>query len=257
MPAALGESTKRHCQHFVYETADGELYTSIYVRKEFIRRWVRSLIRIAFAVDFFGTVDDALADLEQDFSIREIKASLHAIANMLRENGDLRNTKEASKEFGRLAVSTLARFDRRFSGRFTNNLCGCQTGGKQIHVDYNSLLGELRQFVQAVDDFPDCPINGFLDFSNPLGRAGQLLKHESVKETKAGEKLSEFAKEEAIIDCRKCAQIGDAVIAIEQPKSWCLAHIDAAFETLCHATQKPHKRIESERATEPDVPKLY
>jgi hypothetical protein len=42
VPVALGESTTRHSSHIAEATADGELWTSLYVRKEFIARWILS-----------------------------------------------------------------------------------------------------------------------------------------------------------------------------------------------------------------------
>src|SRR5712692_6592412 len=60
IPVALAESTPKHCQHFEEEIKDGELYSSIYIRMEFIRRWICEHIRIALTIAHFENVHDAL-----------------------------------------------------------------------------------------------------------------------------------------------------------------------------------------------------
>ena len=69
---ALGQSTKRHEEHFRNATAGGHLGTSVYIRMEFIRRWICDLIRLALEVDQFESVDEALVYLEQDFRPRAV-----------------------------------------------------------------------------------------------------------------------------------------------------------------------------------------
>ena len=59
IPPALGQSTPKHRQHFQENVTNGTLYTSYYIRMEFIRRWVFSGLRVAFAVEHFGRLDDA------------------------------------------------------------------------------------------------------------------------------------------------------------------------------------------------------
>jgi len=61
--AALGESSSVHCAHFAETTADGSLHTSVYVRKEFILRWITKDIDLAFQIDHFDSVSDALYHL--------------------------------------------------------------------------------------------------------------------------------------------------------------------------------------------------
>ena len=175
---------------------------------------------------------------------------------MLRDKVDVTNSKAVAKEIGRIAVKNLKQFDRRFPSKIQNS-CGCKTGGKSLEVDYNRFYEDLRLFVESVDNVPDCPINGFLGFGTGHGRAETLLKHPGVDKTKSGENLATLVSKQKWIDCKSCEKIGDAVIAIEQPSSWTLTHIDADFNVLCEATGRSHKPIKSLRAVDADAPRLY
>ena len=71
--AVLGDSTKDHVKHVMEQIAGGRLYSSTYLRMEFIRRWFCDAARMAFTIDQFRDVSDALIYLEQGFSPREMK----------------------------------------------------------------------------------------------------------------------------------------------------------------------------------------
>lgn len=245
---SLGESTRAHCQHFAEAVSDGDLHTSIYIRKEFVRRWILGYIRIAFTVDHFSGLSDALFDLNQDFGIRDVKVQNHAIAMLLKEKGAIQNSRSAAIEFGRLAVAELRKFDRCFRSRIPN-ASGCRIGGKPLKVDFNHLFADLHAFVASVESITDCPVNEFLHFGGN-GPASRLLEVREVQKTKAGMQLAELLARGKWITCRECATIGDAIIALEQPQGFCLVHIDKDFKVLCFATGLPHKLILSERAVE-------
>jgi hypothetical protein len=248
IPVSLGESTAAHCDHFAEQVADGTLHTSVYIRKEFIHRWVRYYIEMAFTADHFSDLPSALFHLNQAFSTRDIKTENHAIAVLLQQKGRINNCRSMAKELGRLAVGELKRFDRLFQSR-TRNTCGCQIGGKELKVDYNYFFDDLRRFVTSIGVVTDCRVNEFLGFSRH-GSAPRLLEVEGVHKTKAGKELSRLYEERKWTTCVKCAKIGDAVIALEQPNSFCLVHIDHDFKVLCSATNRPYKPILSERAIE-------
>jgi hypothetical protein len=255
VPPAIGESTPAHCQHFRDEVADGRLFTSVYVRKEFIRRWVLDRIDVACRIDHFSDVPTALRDLSHDYG-RKPKGTVDVIASILNEKGRIDSTRSMAKEIARLAVSILKKFDYVLRAR-ANDSTGCKIGAHVLTVDYNHLFDDLRDFVKSVGNVTDCPVNEFLGFSRPRGNAPRLLEVPDVqKKTEAGKHLATFAKERKWIECRECASIGDAVIALDQPPSWCLLHIDHAFKLLCVATRKPNKPILSERAVETDVPRI-
>ncbi len=66
---ALGNSTAAHNQHFAEQVQGGSLWSSTYVRMEFIRRWFCDMVRMALTI---AQCDDVAGRpcviLEQDFS---------------------------------------------------------------------------------------------------------------------------------------------------------------------------------------------
>lgn len=255
VPVALGESTPAHCSHFADAVADGSCWTSIYIRNEFIRRWIRDYIIMAFTVDHFRDLPTALYHLEQDFRIRDVKTGIHALAILLAQKGAIENSHEMAKELARLAIGNLRKFDRRFPRR-TSNSCGCRIGGKELRVDFNHLFEDLRAFIDSIKEVDDCPINRFLARSRN-GLAGRLLKgRDVVSGTKSGKNLQALYDKGKPITCRQCKTIGDAVIVLDQPPSWCLVHIDKDFQILCPAVDHDNKLIQAERAIETNVPKV-
>ncbi len=254
VPVALAESTPAHCRHFTDAVGDGQFYTSVYIRKEFIRRWIRECIRIAFNIDHFQDLPSAMHYLNQDFSIRDVKTQNYLFAEMLREKGSVHSGRDMAKEFARLAIGKLRKFDRKFARR-TSNSCKCKIGGKELKVDFNNLFDDLRTFLRSVGVVDDCPVNAFLGL-NKSGKGARLLQADRVEETKAGKNLAKLKGKEKWVTCKECATIGDAVIALDQPRSWCLVHIDQDFPILCKANGRQHKQILSERAVDRDVPKI-
>jgi hypothetical protein len=245
---ALGNSTPRHVAHFQQETSC-ERVSSVYIRKEFIRRWFCDMVRLALTVAQHGNVADALAILSQDFG-RAPKSALSAIGRFLRDRGAFDNSAQAAEEIASLAYRTLLLFDHVFGVRI-GNACGCQIGGRSPDADCNHLLDNLQEFyVEFVEPVKDCPVNGFLDLANEQGRARQLTRHPRAGGIDSVEKLSSYAAVGRQVSCPECGPIGDAVIALEQPTACCLVHIDAAFNVLCPALQREHKQLKSLLAVE-------
>jgi hypothetical protein len=247
---ALGSSTSAHNRHFAEAVKDGKLWTSTYIRMEFIRRWFCDLVRIALTIAHCDEVTDALILLEQDFRPRNVKGTLAGVAHLLRETGTISNTRSSAEEIGSLAIRWLKLFDKVFPARI-GNLCRCQIGGRTPPIDYNHLLDDLRAFYESfLTPVTDCEVNVFLDFGNPSGRTAVLLEDDSVRKLSVGLRLADLARHDTWVTCKECSTIGDAIIGLEQPPSWCLVHLDASFNELCRARQRPHKQIRSAKAVQ-------
>lgn len=248
-PVAIGESTPSHIAHFKQETGDGVLWTSVYIRKEFIHRWVLIYFEMAASVRQYDNLADALNHLNQDFSGRNVKARSDINAAILREKGSLRNTRETAVEIARIGILILRRFDTVLRQKI-NNQSGCKIGGASCPVDFSHLFDDLRSFADRVGTVYDCPINEYLGFEKPNGHAAKLLACNGVKITKSGESLNKLLEKKTHITCKQCKKIGDAVIVMEQLPSWHLAASDIDFQTLCSALNKPLKPILSERGVD-------
>jgi hypothetical protein len=245
---ALGFSTSRHCDHFPQETKDGSLWSSVYIRMEFIRVWFCEFARIAFTIEHFDNVEEAMYYLEQEFSQRQNKSDIAGIGSFVNEMGPLRNCRAASEEFASLAMRWLKTFDFVFPARIRNS-CRCQIGGKTPNIDYNHFLADLHQFYEVFQTpVVDCEIKTALGLQKPMGRAASLINDPKAATLNVVTTLERQRRDKSEVTCVECARIGDAVIALEQPGAWMLIHTDKSFDDLCRVLGKDHKKILSLRA---------
>ena|SRR5258708_1376791 len=140
---ALGSPSHKHNMHFSEAVRDGKLYTSVYIRMEFIRHWVCYFIRAALYFAQCDTVANALYHLEQAFG-RGPKDALSMIQQHLTGCGSL-SSETSAEEIASLALRFLDKFDRVFPSSITNS-CKCQIGDTSPVVDYNSILQDLYDF---------------------------------------------------------------------------------------------------------------
>ena len=252
--AATGFSSGPHSAHFDEQTADGELCTSFYVRKETLRRWVCDIIAFAQMVDMSSRVSDALTWWADEYG-RKPKLLGQLIGAALRDKLNLSddNTRGAAVEIAQIALDLIEIFDVKLVSR-TRNTAGCRIGGSEVDVDGNRLLTDLSSFRdEFLKEVEDCPVNEFLQFRTPKGRTAKLLGCESMKARgkAACESLQVLYEGRAHISCVQCAKIGDPVIAMEQPGNTTLVHIDRSFDDLCECTGRNHKKIRSNASFKP------
>lgn len=245
VPAALGQVPQRQREQFKSITEQCQLFSSVYVRMESIRRFVRSYIRIAVRIAQFKSVSDALVHLEQDFGIRDVKATVRVMSEVLRRQGALSDCDVAAEEIGRLAVLWLAEFDAVFSSQI-NNVSKCQIGGMNLEVDFNCLLDDLQRFYADFSEpVLDCEINEYLRKSR---RARKVRNDAACSKLSPVAAFNEIVTDSKHIDCKTCSKIGDMVISLEVPQSMGIAHVDASYDALCAAQQLASFKIPSERS---------
>jgi hypothetical protein len=204
--AVLGDSTKDHVEHVKEQISGGKLWTSTYLRMEFIRRWFCDAVRIAFTIDQFRDVSDALVYLEQDFSPRNMKGNLAAMAKFLSNVGVMNNSVAAAKEMASVAVGWLRTFDLVFESRIPNT-CHCQIGSKSPDVDYNRLFADLRTFYEEfLTPVTNCEVNNFLQLGNPRAKAVLLLADAKSMKLPVVRNLSDYRGAGVKITCKKSAR---------------------------------------------------
>lgn len=249
---AMAKVPALQAEAFTERVGDSDLYASVYVRMESIRRFVRSQIRVAMRIKQFDSVSDALFHLEQDFSIRDVKATIAATALFMRNRGAMSSPADAAEEMGRIAVHWLLEFDELFSSQI-NNSSQCSIGGKQLDVDFNTLLSDLHAFYE---DFSvvveDCPVSTFLEKSK---RLKLVLETDSCESLDVVEAYRDLRSKGSVINCKACAKLGDLVISLEVPQSMGIAHVDDSFDALCDSQGITSCKIPSERSlySEPNL----
>lgn len=247
---SLGRSTANHKAAFQKETAGTDFYSSAYVRMESIRRWVHDYIRVAIIINGYGSVDEALDHLQQDFGVRATKATIAGIVDLLRRTGTLGNNALAAEEMARVAVYWLHDFDRKFRSRIPNR-CRCRKGDAVLTVDFDTLLTDLHAFYEDFKQpVTDCYVNDFLATKAKRRDLESIRGDAKSSKTTAVQNFDKLESKSKHITCKECAQIGDLVIALEQPPKTAIAHIDKAFVSLCGALKKNSVPIISQRAAE-------
>jgi hypothetical protein len=243
--AALGDSYVPQNQLLASEVEGGTLWSSVYIRMEYIRRWFCDMSRMAITISLCSDVSDALIVLEQDFKPRNVKGVLASIAMFLRERGSLSNTRRAAEEVASSAIRMIEHFDDVFPKRIPNT-CHCQVGGMTPDVDYNRLLEDIHKFRESfLTPVQDCEVNAFLQLDRSRGRVATLLGDKAVRALGVGKFLEEYRGKKKWVTCKECSRIGDVVIALEQPSSWCLVHTDRSFNELSRCLDREHTLIKS------------
>jgi hypothetical protein len=167
----IGTSTAEHCRVIKDAIGDGQKWSSVYIRMEYIRVWVCGWAYVAFQIEQSSSVSDTLYLLEQDFHIHKVKSSLAMIATYLQRAGTMTNTRAAAEEVASLALAILGDFDAAFASRI-NNACKCQIGSKNPTIDYNHLILDVHRFYQEfLTPVTNCEVNRYLQLQNPAGRA--------------------------------------------------------------------------------------
>lgn len=253
VPAATSLSTEAHGRHYADTVRDGQQWTSIYIRKEFIAGFFCELAYVASYTAQRTSVRDALRLLSQRYSIRAIKVDLIAIAHLLEQRNAMDNPHSAAEEIGRLAINWLKTFDKVFRNRIPN-ACGCRIGQKQPSIDYNTLLTDLSAFYEDfTEPVDDCPVNDFVGIGDSNGRGQALVDEKTTNQLDSVKNLAKLLATGTRFVCDDCRKIGDAVIALEQPADVCLVHLDKAYTKFCPFLKRENKQIKSAIAIDQDT----
>lgn len=203
---------------------------------------------MAIAIKQCTSSSHALDLLSQDFSARRIKTSMTVFAKILKDRGAFEDTNLMAEEVASVAMQWLEHFDRVFVSRIPN-ACGCEIGSKNPNVDYNDLLYSLHKFyIEIHTNITDCKINSYIGIPTTKPRVRGVQDDQNASKEQAVVKLEELiSTPKRKINCKNCSSIGDLVIALEQPRSWTLVHIDNSFDALCGCLKSKHKKIDSMR----------
>ena len=108
--------------------------------------------------------------------------------------------------------------------------------------DFSTLFENVRTFLRSLQIEDGCKIDKFLNLRKP-SKASKLLELSDISEKmSAGKALAKLKETGKGITCNDCKKIGDIVIALKQQAAWSLVHIDSAFDILCQATGRDHKK---------------
>lgn len=254
------EAYKRHLQA---QLDSRRCYVSDYVLMEFRRSFVCSLIGFYFYLELptIQTVGDACQLWSQKYSKADLKAVLTLVGKLL-DAHELGHEDPDDLHTARLALGRyIKRVDAKIRGKFkdaSKDTTHCGRAAVPLSVSITSLSEDLRTFEDAFGDTATCRqrcriddvlLSRYRTEVEKCAAAASTLPKNSANRGFIGiaEHLKEVLEKGADgCTCKHCAKIGDAVIALDAPRSMQLEHTDAAFNHLCPLVDQPHRCHQSE-----------
>ena len=254
------EAYKRHLQE---QLDSRRCYVSDYVLMEFRRSFLCSLIGFYFYLELptIQTIGDACQLWSQKYSKADLKAILTLLGKLL-DAHELGHDEPDDLETARLALGRyIKRVDTKIRGRFkdaSKDTTHCGRAAVPLSVSLTSLSEDLRKFEDTFGDTESCRQRCRIDdvllsryrseVETYVATASTLPKNSAnrgfIDVVKHLKEVFEMGADGCT--CRQCAKIGDAVIALDAPRSMQLEHTDAAFNHLCPPVDQRHRCHQSE-----------
>ncbi|MFY9222755.1 MAG: hypothetical protein WAQ98_08810 [Blastocatellia bacterium] len=254
--------TSKYKEYFKSKFGDDPCYISNYVQMEFKRSYIMSLIVFYNILDLptIPTIGEAFAFSSNSFEKSELKADLQ-IANLLATYKlDWSEPRDKIKALEILAAY-VKRLDIKLRRQFKNigqNSMRCTRANVQLDIKLENSRSDLKKFVNTFDDKKTCrskcSIDKFLlniyqtEVSKYITESKQLSRNtDNLGFIKIAENLEKALLEKAkVCTCDFCERIGDAVIALDAPRTMQLEHTDKSFNHLCKSINQPHQKHPSE-----------
>ena len=255
--------TLAYKQYFESQFADQPLYISNYVQMEIKRSYLINLISFYFVLhlETINNIVDAIALWSNRFNPSELKAILQLIPQLF----STRQLNFSSDQDKKKALSILAiyikRFELRLHRQFNNtniDSTACARALVPLNVDLKNPVEGLKQFADEFGDVKTCrskcQIDQFLlvQYRSEIERLVEQAKHLPKNTNTRGfiniaNNLKEILATGApACNCKRCEKIGDAVIALDEPRNMRLEHTDNSFDYLCPTVNQPHYKHPSE-----------
>lgn len=260
----LGSSTYR--EYFRNEFGDGPLYLTCFIQMEFRRSYLRNVIDFYFTLDLptIRTFDDAIQLWSNKFQGSKIKAVLQLVKELIRTR-HLDTTNPKDKASAQQAIGQyVTRMDTKLRRKFVNTGTDsprCARAAISLQATQRDAREELDRFAREFDNVERCRSLCRID------RFFTLVKNRThtegfIKQAQSAPRVAEARGFISIADClretlekgadayscKMCEKIGDAVIALDAPRTMQLDHVDRSFNHLCPPIGQPHKEHPSETA---------
>ncbi len=260
--------TTRTREYFKAEFGDSPLYISDYVLMEYRRGYLSYVISFYSALSFptYNTVADVIKVFGQSFSSREVKAVLTLVTELLStQRIDLDKPSHKEK-----ASSAVAVYIRRIESKLRRSFkktgvdsARCQRAKIDFNLNSNTFAEDVRKFISDFDDTKTCRSKCNIDhfFLQKYRREiGKYIEQTPTIKKSANKGFHDVIdrvnnlnqKGSESFNCNECSKIGDAVIALDAPRTMRLEHTDRSFNALCDLIDQPHKLHPSEKSLHKD-----
>jgi hypothetical protein len=242
-------------------------FTGPYLRMEFLRRWIKTGIEVYFRARLTGSMEETFDWFSHRFSQRENKIVLQwAVRYMKSVAATVKtdNEKESVERFGWEVLSFAFEYDRVFRS-YVQVKTGCKRGQIAFDESAPTLREALQEFYSRFNSTDyTCRLDELLNVSNGCPRlrpvTGASTQDIPVKSRRGFKnlclELQKFLAKGSTPDCNDCHNIGDFLIALEQPPKTILYHVDSSFSAICPLLGHEHKELQSLLASAPGVPDI-
>lgn len=238
-------------------------FTSMYLRMEFLRRWIITGIEVYARADRTKDLPETLIWFSHRFGSRENKIVLQWSAHNTKSFQE-DPTGEPVQRFGWLVLTMALLYDQIFK-KFVQLKTGCKRGLLTIDPNSPTMRKALFDFYERFTS-PEhtCKLGSLLKIKRGFPKLRRLLAanardypRESRRSLKnLQEKLREFVDSKKTPTCQDCHTIADILVALEQPPKATLYHIDHSFLAICPILKHKHKRLRSVLASAPGIPTI-
>jgi len=237
--------------------------TSMYLRMEFLRRWIITGIEVYARADRTKDLPETLTWFSHRFGSRENKIVLQWSAHNTKSFQE-DPTGEPVQRFGWLVLSLALYYDQIFK-TFVQPRTGCKRGLLTIDLSSPTMRKALFDFHERFTS-PEhtCKLESLLKICKGFPKLRRLLvadprdypKESRMSLRKLQKNLKGFVEEKKTPTCQDCYTIADILVALEQPPKATLYHIDHSFSAVCPILKHRHKRLRSVLASAPGIPTI-
>ncbi len=217
-------------------------WSSHYVRMEYKRSVVKTLIDLYHVALEEDSPSDALTFFSQSYKIREAKTVLSAVGELAKEPDILNNKEKFLIKLQMLIASAERHLDNVVE--FVKNETDCPLAKASTSKNYKTFLDEISCRT-------NCDVDSLWHKSKPQirqltsvearadhGSNDGFTKHLQVVESA----IDNPSAPKSILNCKK---VGDFVIALEMPRGLRMLTTDRAFEAICAVLKKDFVRLRS------------
>lgn len=260
--------TRVYKRYFATQFGADPCYISAYVLMELKRSYLVNAIAFYFLLNLptVSTLDEAAKLWSNNFKGSQLKAGLQLYAEIqkLCDAHQIKSSLPSEKQrvlqvFGLY----LKRVERKMRCQFTDisqDTTHCARAIVPLQSTLETLPDGLRRFLEAFEDTTTCrnkcSIDDFIlrrhrnEIESYIRQAEQLPNNQHSRGfIKIADNLRDIVeKGGTACSCKKCESIGDAVIALQAPRTIRLEHTDNSFNHLCQPLNQSHHQHPSESA---------
>lgn len=260
----LGTETYRNYLQQALDARSPQI--SNYVQMEMRRSFLINIIAFYFIVSLetIPTLNDAISFWNNEFRTGRLKAFIQFLPELttLIHANQLDSSNPDDKEKILYLIGLyIKRFELILRRKFPNagqDATACTRALIPLQIKLDDMAQGLKAFLEQFEDTKtcreQCRIDRFLLEDHRRSLETYIQQAAQLKPSKENKGFVEIATSlqtileggAKVCSCAKCAKIGDAVIALDAPRTMQLEHSDRAFDYLCPPIEQPHHLHPSE-----------